>query len=526
MKDRRDINKIRLIYLIAVITTLFSVLFVTVVGDTYEVHTNTFFNYDVRLSNVSMSIDGDEIVRLTDYMIDDRELVFRLESLKSGIATVKINATVEYDGDDEVTGFKGDEKVDTGEETARTGDETLGTGDDTSVMEQHFVRKLQVLSTGVILDQTGILNFYGYRVVIALMIFQMIVTEVMLLWILYDHRKEGTFGYPMIAEGGIMIFNGILVLFIIYKLFNNVINSFDQYIFMVSDVGTKMLFALVPFMLVISIALIISNFRLMRHEGYRPVNTLGIVFGIIWAIYTMLTLGMSTAVWNIFSAIPGHFILFECLVYYGGYFECLFISTVVCAYLSTRFLPPKDRDYLIILGCGIRKDGSLTPLLRGRVDSAVDFAKKQETGNGHKAYFVPSGGQGSDEIISESEAMKRYLLSIGIPEERIIKEDKSTNTFQNMQFSKEVIEDREENCGGKMEDKKIGFATTNYHIFRGYVMAQKNGMKAMGISARTKRYFYPNAFLREFAGMLKDQLYNHCAFIMIITMVIICYNLI
>lgn len=67
--------------------------------------------------------------------------------------------------------------------------------------------------------------------------------------------------------------------------------------------------------------------------------------------------------------------------------------------------------------------------------------------------FVPSGGQGSDEIISEGEAMKRYLLEQGIPEDQIMPETKSTNTLENMKFSKELIND--ENAKGSLFHNKL-----------------------------------------------------------------------
>ena len=62
---------------------------------------------------------------------------------------------------------------------------------------------------------------------------------------------------------------------------------------------------------------------------------------------------------------------------------------------------------------------------------------------------------------------------------RILLEDRSTTTRENMAFS-----------------------TTNYHVPRGYVFAHMAGMEAEGIAAPTKLYFWPNAFLREFVGML------------------------
>ena len=117
----------------------------------------------------------------------------------------------------------------------------------------------------------------------------------------------------------------------------------------------------------------------------------------------------------------------------------MLFSTMICAVLSTRYRPPYDKEYIIILGCAIRRDGTPTPLLRGRIDRAVAFEREQFMKSGRHAYFVPSGGQGSDEVISEAESMKRYLIEQGIPEEQIIKEDKSVNTLQNFEFSKKVI---------------------------------------------------------------------------------------
>lgn len=87
--------------------------------------------------------------------------------------------------------------------------------------------------------------------------------------------------------------------------------------------------------------------------------------------------------------------------------------------------------------------------------------------------FVPSGGQGGDEIISEGEAMKRYLLEQGIPEDQIMPETKSTNTLENMKFSKELING---------ENAKVAFSTTNYHVFRGGMFASQVNMNAKGMA--------------------------------------------
>ena len=134
-------------------------------------------------------------------------------------------------------------------------------------------------------------------------------------------------------------------------------------------------------------------------------------------------------------------------------------------------------------------------MLKGRIDSALAFADRQKEKTGKELCFVTSGGQGADEIVSESEAMKRYLMEQGIPESRIIKEDQSKNTYENMLFSKEKIMERDPQA-------KVAFSTTNYHVFRSGLFARMVKMKAEGIGAKTKWYFWPNAAVREFVGLL------------------------
>ena len=104
--------------------------------------------------------------------------------------------------------------------------------------------------------------------------------------------------------------------------------------------------------------------------------------------------------------------------------------------------------------------------------------------------------------------MKRWLMEQGVAEEQILDENRSVNTYQNMAFSKQVIEADAKNA----ENVQIGFSTTNYHVFRGYTLANRVKMKVKGLSAKTKLYFFPNAFIREFIGLLWEQKLRHFAF--------------
>ena len=158
----------------------------------------------------------------------------------------------------------------------------------------------------------------------------------------------------------------------------------------------------------------------------------------------------------------------------------------------------------------IKKDGNLTPLLKGRVDKAIEFAKKQKELTGKDIIFVPSGGQGSNEVISEGEAMYNYLISKGINNKQILLEDKSKTTFENLKFSKQLINNKK---------AKIAFSTTNYHVFRAGIYATSLNMKVEGIGAKTKAYFWVNAFIREFIATIVSRKKSHIFVILVLFMI-------
>jgi len=183
---------------------------------------------------------------------------------------------------------------------------------------------------------------------------------------------------------------------------------------------------------------------------------------------------------------------------------------------SAKNEPKYNKDYIIILGSQIRKDGSLTPLLQGRVDRALNFRRIQLAKSKKDLKFIPSGGKGNDEVISESEAIKKYLLEKGIKENNIIVENKSKNTFENLKFSTNLIKDK---------NARICFSTTNYHVLRAGLIATSLNLKIEGIGSKTKSYFWINAFIREFVGTLYSERKKHImmfSFTLILTIISIC----
>ncbi len=250
-----------------------------------------------------------------------------------------------------------------------------------------------------------------------------------------------------------------------------------------------------PFILLFSVALCVSNIALIMHEGKRLVNLLGIVLSFLLVAGEVFLFRVDYSVSGSQTEVMIHDLLTNLFAAGYLYFECMLIGTIVAGAFAAKYEPEKNVDFLIILGCGLRKDGTLTPLLKGRADRAIGFYERQKEETGKELTFITSGGQGADEIVPESLAMKRYLMERGIPEERILEENCSTDTFENMKFSREIIQ----KLG---PEGNIAFSTTNYHVFRSGVFARRVKMRAIGMGAKTKWYFWPNAAVREFIGLL------------------------
>src|SRR5699024_6255483 len=92
----------------------------------------------------------------------------------------------------------------------------------------------------------------------------------------------------------------------------------------------------------------------------------------------------------------------------------------------------------------------------------------------------------------------------GIPTEKIIVEDKAVNTYQNLLFSKRLI-DQDWKNKEQTKKPKIILTTNNFHLFRSLLWARKVGFKCDGAVSKTKFYFWLNALIREFIGVLSMQ---------------------
>lgn len=269
------------------------------------------------------------------------------------------------------------------------------------------------------------------------------------------------------------------------------------------------------FIVVLCILLGVSNVALMRHEGYHLHNALSLLVALVYLggtfaaywVSGLLSRYVFAAGDPLFTAIDTAVSLFLLLML--CYFECFLVGTMVLGWYAARHVPSYDKDYVIILGCSIDKRGGLLPLLKGRVNCAIRFAWDQEIAMGKPMKYVPSGGQGTNEVMSEGSAMELYLLTRGAESYEVMPEKASKSTWENMVFSKKLID-------AVKPDAKVAFATTNYHILRSGILARRAGLDAEGIAGDTKWYFWPNGFVREFFAILTMHIKAH-VFVAVVT---------
>ncbi len=124
-----------------------------------------------------------------------------------------------------------------------------------------------------------------------------------------------------------------------------------------------------------------------------------------------------------------------------------------------------------------------------RIMTAKRYLEKEPS-----AICVVSGGQGSDELISEAECMKRVLMENGISEDRIIMEERSTSTDENIRFSLEKLKER--GISGP-----VTIVTNEFHQLRAQMIAESYGLESYSLSAPTAKYLLPTYWLREWFGV-------------------------
>lgn len=169
---------------------------------------------------------------------------------------------------------------------------------------------------------------------------------------------------------------------------------------------------------------------------------------------------------------------------YGAFLTALVVVTACILHYSAQ--PPQPgADAVIVLGAGLRGEAP-SPALAARLDAAQDYLAENP-----EAVVVVTGGQGPDEQIPEAHAMARYLTNHGVAAERILLEDRSASTQENLVNAREILDERFP--GGA----RVVLVTSDYHLLRASLVARQVGLNVEPLGSATSPWLLPNCYLRE-----------------------------
>ncbi|MCP3798106.1 YdcF family protein [Allokutzneria sp. A3M-2-11 16] len=235
--------------------------------------------------------------------------------------------------------------------------------------------------------------------------------------------------------------------------------------------------------------LMVNGIVMLWREGWRLANLLSLLLGI------GILCGTVVAVFAMAVAMSASNPLARILVgaaaggvgYIAFAFGCFLLYSILYARVGHR----GRTDFIVVLGAGLKGD-EVPAQLAGRLDKAREVAASFP-----EAMIIVSGGRGPGASISEARAMADYLISRGVPSNRVVLEEKSRTTLQNLIFSGEMMAEREPGY-------RCVVVTSNYHVLRAAAFARRAKVTGHVVGAPIARYFWPSAFLREFVAILVD----------------------
>lgn len=197
----------------------------------------------------------------------------------------------------------------------------------------------------------------------------------------------------------------------------------------------------------------------------------------------------------------------------------VFVCVEIAMGVNFFSLDKQSADYVIVLGAQVRGK-ALSRTLEYRLEKALEYARVHPN-----TVLVLSGGQGAGEEMTEAEAMYEYLKAHGIPESQMLLEEQSASTYENLVYSKLLIQEREAKRRQTIRDVmaasgylsppdeevsiRVGIITSNFHVLRAKAIARKTGIPGItgitGIAAKSDPVLFLHFSVRECFAILKDK---------------------
>ncbi len=145
---------------------------------------------------------------------------------------------------------------------------------------------------------------------------------------------------------------------------------------------------------------------------------------------------------------------------------------------------------VVVLGCQVFPDGHPSLMLRGRIQAAYRYLTDHP-----EAVCIASGGQNGSEPVSEAQCIRDTLVSMGIAPERILLEDRSRSTEENLAFSARLIAERG-------LPTAVAVASDNFHQLRAAIWAQRSGLTPYSDGCASPWFLTAGYWARETAALL------------------------
>ncbi|MGK4595137.1 YdcF family protein [Amycolatopsis sp. w19] len=260
-------------------------------------------------------------------------------------------------------------------------------------------------------------------------------------------------------------------------------------------VAVGVILLIIPTVLALTVFLICNGITMLRREGRRLANVLSLLAGLGICALIVFNATVTRLAWEPLDIVRG--ILNGLVVYFSFLFVCFLLYSIVYGRIRTE----KGVDFVVVLGSGLLDGHRVPPLLAGRLNRARRVIDA-EARRGGEPMVVTSGGQGPDEDLPESHAMAGYLVENGVPRERILLEDRSRTTFENLTFSAEIMRQRK-------TDYRCTVVTNNFHVLRAALIARRAKVNGQVIGSPTAWYFWPSATIREFVAIVVEHKYKN-----------------
>ena len=206
-----------------------------------------------------------------------------------------------------------------------------------------------------------------------------------------------------------------------------------------------------------------------------------------------LVMGISAALWLHPSKKKQTAIQILAVTASAGVVILMAAMGIITASGETNWKQAEKADYAIVLGAAVQDNGTASRIMRNRLAAAMEFMEKNP-----QAKVILSGGQGGDEPETEAKCMYDTLVSMGADPKRLILEDQSHTTRENLMNSMEIIRKN----GGTGHG--IALITSEFHQRRAAYIADSLGIETCAVSAHTDRWFYRvNYTLREVFAFVK-----------------------